>query len=67
MFFVGVTQLVERNMPEARQFGAWPDTAGYKTRAAVRLVRVGHFAGNACCGKRDFIGAVSDAVLRKHR
>ena len=67
MFFVGITQFVERYVPEARQFGAWPDAAGHITRAAVRLVRVGHFAGDACCGKGDFIGAVSDAVFREHR
>ncbi len=67
MLFVGVTQVAEGDVAEARQLGARADATRYVARSTVSLKRVGNVTGNSRCGERDLVGAIGDAVFREHR
>ena len=66
LFLVGVAQLGEADVAEARQLRAGPDRAGDEAGPAVGGVVVGDLAGDARRGDVEVVGAVGDVVLGEH-
>ena len=60
---VGVAQVGEADLPEARQLRARTDRTGDVAGATVGGVVVGDLAGDAGCGDVQLVGLVGDAVL----
>ena len=66
LLLVGVAQVVERDVPEARQLGARPDRAGDVARPAVGGVVVGDLARQAGTGDVQLVRLLRDGVLVEH-
>ena len=67
LLLVGVAQLGEADVAEARQLGAGADRAGDVAGPAVGGVVVGDLAGDAGGGDVELVGLVGDAVLVEDR
>ena len=63
LLLVGVAQLGEPDVAEARQLRARTDRAGHVAGPAVGGVVVGHLAGDARRGDVELVGLVGDVVL----
>ena len=63
LFFVGVAQFGERDVSEAREFGAGADRTGHVARTAVGLVVVRRLAGEAGRGDVEFVRPLGNVVF----
>ena len=67
LHLVGVAELGEADVPEARQLGAGPDRSRHVAPATVGGVVVGHVAGDAGRGDVELVRPLGDVVLVEHR
>ena len=67
LLLVGVAQVGEADVPEARQLRAGTDRAGDVAGATVGGELVGDLSGEAAGGDVELVGLVGDVVLVEHR